>query len=321
MMGENDKKLIPVSGSTIAVTNSRASSIIDVAVSDSLRQVAKKAEDKSLVQTDLEEKKSTLRLLLERFREEGPGFAQLRYDSYVEEAWAETIGEELDDILAFFEDMRIWFYPPWYDGGESTWNLLQTETELDLSGQGLNAIDLSVYPKLTKLNCSNNNLRYLDLSQNSELSELNCSKNKLTHLDVWHSADLTQLNCSDNNLVYLDISRSSGLVGLDCRNNDLAGLNVGKRPQSANWSFDPDIFVFSSNYLGKNPSLWHEPEYMRPLDNLFEVLSEAAQAKQMVDVNDDYFVEAKIQENITPYYENDLRRLNARFDPKFRDFY
>jgi hypothetical protein len=335
-MGENDKKLMPVSDSKVAVTKSRASSLIDIAVSDSLRQVAKKAGDQSLVQSELEQQKLNLKALL-RTKLTGWG---VRTDQ-IEKSWESMVGESLGDIVGFLEDMGVSWAPIAFPESEPFRNL---QEELDLSGQGLKEIDLSEYPLLKKLNCSNNNLRYLDLSHNCQLLELNCSNNQLINLDLWHLPDITLLDCRNNNLVYLDLTRSHKLVDLDCRNNALAGLNLSKRSEKEAWYFDADVFVFSSNYAGKNPSLWREPEYKEGLDNVFRVLNETSEyswwgeelesgvphsefwkrsvgfriAEVLVDENGSL----NSHNSLDSFHDlHNLRRLKFRFNPKFRDFY
>ena len=335
MTDESDKKLISASDSKIAVTDSGSSSIIDVSVSDSLRRVEIKEGDQNLVYPELEQQKSNLMTLLE-------SLGGHPWTDTIQESWESMIGERLGDIVGFLEDMGVCWFPVVHSH-EISWNSLE---ELDLSGQGLEEIDLTDYPYLKRLNCSNNNLRYLDLSQNSQLIELNCSNNQLINLDLWFSPDLTQLDCSKNNLVYLDVTNSPKLVDLDCKENALAGLNVSKVRQDG-WFVDADVFVFFSNYLGKNPSLWNLPKYKEGLDNVFRVLNETSEYvwwgevasearktyepvhfwKQSVCIP---LKEVLVDENGSPISRNildsghdlhSLRRLKFRFNPKFRDFY
>lgn len=101
-------------------------------------------------------------------------------------------------------------------------------TDLRISNNPLNSLDISKNTALVRLECSNNQLTSLDVSKNTALTALYCKDNQLTTLDLSENTALTSLDCSNNELTNLDVSKNTALTGLYCRNNQLTNLDVSK---------------------------------------------------------------------------------------------
>lgn len=70
-------------------------------------------------------------------------------------------------------------------------------TELNISSNQIDHIDLSNLKNLQTLRCQNNQLTKLDISQNSALTTLLCNKNKIDTLDIRGNNNLTDLFCGN----------------------------------------------------------------------------------------------------------------------------
>ncbi len=101
-------------------------------------------------------------------------------------------------------------------------------TDLNVSKNKLQSLDVSECPALRDLDCSDNQLTTLDVSNNTVLTYLSCSKNSLTTLDLSNNTKLERLSCNNNPLTTLDLSGCSALTWLQCFNNQLTTLDVSK---------------------------------------------------------------------------------------------
>jgi len=123
-------------------------------------------------------------------------------------------------------------YPHFADGrlGSSTkLKVISTKiTELDVSMNNLQSLDVSECPALTELYCYRNQLTTLDVSKNTALTDLDCYSNQLTTLDVSKNTALTTLECCSNQLTTLDVSKNTALTNLYCLGNQLTTLDVSK---------------------------------------------------------------------------------------------
>lgn len=98
-------------------------------------------------------------------------------------------------------------------------------TRLNLSEQGLSAIDLSGAPHLTMLQVPDNALTALNTSANPKLTGIYASGNKIDSLDLSANTALRVLSVSDNNIGgVLDLSHIASLSSVDADNNRLEGL-------------------------------------------------------------------------------------------------
>ena len=113
---------------------------------------------------------------------------------------------------------------------------------VDLSGLGLEVLDLSGVPTLTELKCVGNQLTELDLSPAPALTEVWCNHNHLTKLDLSNSSALNKLWCWDNHLTELDLSQVPGLFFLACQDNQLDELDIRSCRLTRCW-VDPWVIV------------------------------------------------------------------------------
>ncbi|MCA9492939.1 MAG: DUF4274 domain-containing protein [Myxococcales bacterium] len=102
---------------------------------------------------------------------------------------------------------------------------------LDVSGLGLNALDMASLPALEELRCADNRLQELDLTANRVLRRLDCSGNELMVLDLRDNVALEEVVCAGNGLGVLVLPPESGpMRQLDCSRNQLMVLELGDRP-------------------------------------------------------------------------------------------
>lgn len=100
-------------------------------------------------------------------------------------------------------------------------------TQLDVTANNLQALDVTECPALRTLYCQNNQTATLDVSRNLRLSELACQNNRLTSLDVTKNKMLETLDCDNNRITNLDVTKNKLLTTLHCDgNNQLTALNI-----------------------------------------------------------------------------------------------
>ena len=97
--------------------------------------------------------------------------------------------------------------------------LLTNLTDLNLSDNSINAIDLSKNLKINNLLLSNNNLNNLNLSKNDALENLYLNGNKLTSIDLSNNKNLLVLNVNNNKLENLDLSNNTKITDLKANDN------------------------------------------------------------------------------------------------------
>lgn len=105
---------------------------------------------------------------------------------------------------------------------------LQNYTEvLDVSGESIvNLKGIEYFTGITELNVSYNNLQSLDLSDLKNLKKVNASYNDLTQFTYANDAVFTEIDLSNNNLTILSLAGIVTVEKLDCSNNKLTMLNV-----------------------------------------------------------------------------------------------
>ena len=99
-------------------------------------------------------------------------------------------------------------------------------SEIRVSSDDVQSIDISPYTSLEFLFCEDNNLFTIDVSANIALINFQCNNNNLSSLDVSTNTALTSLACQHNNLPTLDVSTNTALTSLVCNDNSLTTLNV-----------------------------------------------------------------------------------------------
>ena len=100
-------------------------------------------------------------------------------------------------------------------------------TMVDLGGNALMSLDVSMLPALRMLACNANHddgLGTLVLTGCTNLLVLHCDNNVLTGLDLSSCRRLQDVSCSVNALTDLDVSGFPALEALDCSFNVLAAL-------------------------------------------------------------------------------------------------
>ena len=104
-------------------------------------------------------------------------------------------------------------------------------TELDLSGNQITSIDLSLVGGLTYLNLTNNQLTSIDLSPIGGLTYLNLTNNQLTSIDLSPVGGLTYLDLNNNQLTSIDLSGVPTLDYLGLNNNQLTSIDLSSVTQ------------------------------------------------------------------------------------------
>lgn len=95
--------------------------------------------------------------------------------------------------------------------------------KLDISGNLLTTLNVSMLNKLNTLRCGSNDLTNLTLG-NIPLEYLYCESNELTSLDVSGITELKFLGCNINFIQSLDVSGLSQLYFLSCYRNEITNL-------------------------------------------------------------------------------------------------
>lgn len=105
-------------------------------------------------------------------------------------------------------------------------------TGLMINRRGLSGeLDLSGFPVLKAVRVSGNRLDALNITENLELTVLSCGGNLLEQLDVRQAHALTELGCAGNRLESLDISKNPSLRILYCGYNRIKELNLSANPE------------------------------------------------------------------------------------------
>lgn len=100
---------------------------------------------------------------------------------------------------------------------------------LNLSGNRLDAIDISVAPSITGLYLYNNNISTLDISNNPNISWMNVNDNHIGALDLSKLTNLRLLYANNNELEELNLDNSPYCSQLQVANNHLNSLDVTKQ--------------------------------------------------------------------------------------------
>ncbi len=100
-------------------------------------------------------------------------------------------------------------------------------THVDLGGNRLKALDISMLQDLDDLDvCNNSDLGTLDVSNNPKLISLWCWGCGLSSLDLSANTKLVDLQCAENQITELNVSGLTGLTSLACDDNPIETLGV-----------------------------------------------------------------------------------------------
>ena len=93
-------------------------------------------------------------------------------------------------------------------------------TKLIVNDSQVKELALPTMPSLKELNCANNNLKELNLVSLTDLSELNCANNsEIKELDLVANTNLEKLHCEALGLTTLDLTTNAKLKELVCYGN------------------------------------------------------------------------------------------------------
>ena len=105
-------------------------------------------------------------------------------------------------------------------------SLMSELTQLNLSNNNLNNIDVSSNIKISNLNLANNNLSSINLNNNTNLINLYLENNNISNVDLSHNTQLSQIDINNNNLTSIDVSNNTSLIILSLNDNNLNSINV-----------------------------------------------------------------------------------------------
>lgn len=117
--------------------------------------------------------------------------------------------------------------------------LLYHLTNLDVSGNDLDRLDVSGLNELTRLVCSNNKLKELILpsgnsSYGNDLVELVAMYNQLTSIDLSRCTNLEYLYLEGNKLPYVNVNYCTNLKYLVVSENELTSIDVSNNTELEN---------------------------------------------------------------------------------------
>lgn len=89
---------------------------------------------------------------------------------------------------------------------------LEDMVVLDISGNSISSIDISMLDDLSTLKCTGTDLTSLDISKNTYLRVLYCDNTDISSLDISKNSFLTELKCNNSKISSLNISNSNGML-------------------------------------------------------------------------------------------------------------
>jgi Leucine-rich repeat (LRR) protein len=101
---------------------------------------------------------------------------------------------------------------------------------LDVSGNGVSALEIKDMAALQTLICNDNSLTTADFAEVPSLTELDISNNLLTDLKGDFLGSLSKLNCAYNNIASLSLTTMPALTWLNCNSNALESLSTTGAP-------------------------------------------------------------------------------------------
>ncbi|MFK7833559.1 MAG: T9SS type A sorting domain-containing protein [Winogradskyella sp.] len=121
---------------------------------------------------------------------------------------------------------------------------IEVLTNLDVSGSAIaDLTGIEDFTALTNLNVSNNLLNTIDISKNTNLVILDCSNNLLTDLDLATHTFLERLDCSNNTISSLDFSTTTNLSDLNISENTFTSFLPSDVPALQVFNSDNNAIV------------------------------------------------------------------------------
>ena len=117
-------------------------------------------------------------------------------------------------------------------------------SSLDVEGNYIQTIDVSLCPALNTLNVTDNLLTEINVSQNPALTGLFCSNNQIKELNLSGNPTLNNLSCSNNGIEKLDVSMLPQLEDLTCDSNRIARLDFHNNTYLRNLSCRDNLLEF-----------------------------------------------------------------------------
>ena len=99
-------------------------------------------------------------------------------------------------------------------------------TTFYLNSGGLTNVAFTPSSRLTYIDLSGNQLSSLDVSMLSELGGFRCGRNNLKALRLAHNPKLHFLACHENQLTRLDLTKNTALTEVMCYKNQLTGTSL-----------------------------------------------------------------------------------------------
>lgn len=119
------------------------------------------------------------------------------------------------------------------DEGKVTYKILSQTfrvkgeiTTFYLNSGGLTKVEFTPGSRLTYVDLDGNQLSSLDVSMLSELGGFRCGKNNLKALRLAHNPKLRLLGCQENQLTRLDLSKNTAMDLIICYKNQLTGTSL-----------------------------------------------------------------------------------------------
>ena len=103
-------------------------------------------------------------------------------------------------------------------------------SSLNVSGNYINALNVTTLSELETLNVSENQLSEINVTQNPKLVNFFCNNNHLKELNIKHNTKLSNLSCEHNELTVLNVTTLPALYRLECGYNQLSRLDISQNP-------------------------------------------------------------------------------------------
>ena len=99
-------------------------------------------------------------------------------------------------------------------------------SSLDISGNNLTELDVSMLPRLQELSANNNQLATIHFGENSKLEYLFIGGNRLSDLDISTLSGLEDLDVSNNQLTRIDVSNNLKVWEIKASHNPIGDIDV-----------------------------------------------------------------------------------------------
>ena len=130
------------------------------------------------------------------------------------------------------------------DEGKVTYKILSQTfrvkgeiTSFRVNSGGLTKVEFTPGSRLTYIDLDGNQLSSLDVSMLSELDGFRCGRNNLKALRLAHNPKLRLLGCQENQITRLDLSKNTAMDLIMCYKNQLTGTSL-KLPRVKSGTLD-----------------------------------------------------------------------------------